>query len=188
MSEYLMEMVGYNVEGTAEWRRRKAEEFPQDTRNLEASEQLERLAAEIGELEGSEIETQISELQEQISDPDIWISFGEDVSSELRSIGFNNGCSNATEFLKWYRDLLKEKLLLKTVERQKSLESRVRRKAGRRRHAIYKSRDRSTHYNNHGEYMLADSNNYVVLGSNYDASLGEIEEYLRDVPLYGRAS
>jgi hypothetical protein len=182
MSEYLMEMVGYSVERTAEWRRQKAEEFPEDTRNLEAAEQLEKLAAEIRELEGSEIETQISELSEQISDPDIWISFTEDVASELRSIGFHNS-SNATQFLEWYRELL-----LKSVKDKKSLESRVRRKAGRRGHTICKSRDRSTHYNNHGEYMLADSNNCVVLGTNYDASLGEIEEYLRDVPLYGRAS
>ena len=47
MSEYLNQ-IGGNLEYTADWRRRKAEEFPEDTRNVEAAEELERLAAEIG--------------------------------------------------------------------------------------------------------------------------------------------
>ena len=48
------------------WRRRKAEEFPEDTRNLKAAEELERLAAEIETLEHSEIHQQICDMQERI--------------------------------------------------------------------------------------------------------------------------
>ena len=51
---------------TAEWRRRKAEEFPEDTRNLKAAEELERLAAEIETLEHSEIHQQICDVQERM--------------------------------------------------------------------------------------------------------------------------
>jgi hypothetical protein len=43
MSEWLNEMIGYNVQNTADWRRRKADEFPNDTRNPVAAEELERL-------------------------------------------------------------------------------------------------------------------------------------------------
>jgi hypothetical protein len=50
-----------DVEGTAEWRRQKAEESPDDKRNLEAAEALDRLALEIGALEGSELHQQISD-------------------------------------------------------------------------------------------------------------------------------
>jgi hypothetical protein len=49
MSEYLNQMIGFQVEGTAEWRRQKARQFPDDTRNLKAAEELECLAAEIDE-------------------------------------------------------------------------------------------------------------------------------------------
>jgi hypothetical protein len=177
MSQYLMEMIGYEVEGTAEWRRRKAEEFSQDTRNLEAAEQLERLAAEIEELKGSEIETQISELQEHCQNHRNfdWLGISVDVSDELRSVGFSGGWSNATELLQWYRDLLKEKLL-----KMQGRESCLRRKAKRRGYAIYKSRERKhvPHSNNFGEYMLVDDRRGVVLGDKYDASLDDIEDYL----------
>ena len=37
------EIIGGNIEGTAEWRRRKAEEFPDDRRNLQAAEELDKL-------------------------------------------------------------------------------------------------------------------------------------------------
>ena len=48
------------------WRRRKAEEFPEDTRNLKAAEELERLAAEDRNAEHSEIHQQICDMQERI--------------------------------------------------------------------------------------------------------------------------
>jgi hypothetical protein len=41
----LMEIVGYQVESSAEWRREKAGQFPRDShRNLRAAEELEQLA------------------------------------------------------------------------------------------------------------------------------------------------
>ena len=60
--DHLMKLIGYNVQGTAEWRGRKAEEFPEDTRNLKAAEELERLAAEIETLEHSEIFTVVRKI------------------------------------------------------------------------------------------------------------------------------
>jgi hypothetical protein len=87
--DHLMKLIGYNVQGTAEWRRRKAEEFPEDTRNLKAAEELERFAAEIETLEHSEIHQQICDVQERIDridDGDLWTEVSQAESEALRSI------------------------------------------------------------------------------------------------------
>lgn len=117
MSEYLSEQIGYNVENTADWRRRKAEEFPDDTRNLAAAEELERLAAEISGIpNGSEIERQISDAENSINGlpndilGEVTEEVVEAISDELRAIGFHTSYGAAQEFLEWYRDLLREKL------------------------------------------------------------------------------
>jgi hypothetical protein len=119
MSEHLNEIIGNQVQGTAEWRRQKAEQFPSDTRNLRAAEELERLAREINELGGSEIERQIDQVHDSLLREgweDVWQELNEAVSAELRSIGFHNSYSTATKFLEWYRDLSSETLQQKIEE------------------------------------------------------------------------
>ncbi len=59
-------------------------------------------------------------------------------------------------------------------------ESRLRRKAQRLGYVIYKSRERTYHSNNEGEYQLCDNRNTVRLGSNYDASLDDIDSFLAE--------
>ena len=113
MSEYLNEMIGHQVRGTAEWRRQKAEQFREDPRNIRAAEELEHLAAEIDALNGSEIERQLRDAHDSINkvgDWDQWINLDKTVSEELRSIGFNNSYGTAAQFFEWYRDLLRDKL------------------------------------------------------------------------------
>jgi hypothetical protein len=118
MSDDLNVLFGYQVQSTAEWRRQKAEEFPDDARNLVAAEELERLAAQIDRLEGSEIHEQIREAQDCIiklceANKDAvfdWSDISETVSAELRSIGFHGTYRDGVALLEWYRDLLREKL------------------------------------------------------------------------------
>jgi hypothetical protein len=58
-------------------------------------------------------------------------------------------------------------------------ESTVRARAQSLGYSIHKSRDRSIHADNLGEYMLPKTDrNVVVIGSRFDASLAEISEYL----------
>jgi len=111
--------ISDRLESTAEWRRGKAEEFPDDKRNLEAAEQLERLAAEVRALDDTEIDKQISELDDSIDRlyeankdncHDVSIDIMETLSEEFRAIGFRSGYSSGREFLVWYRDLLQDKL------------------------------------------------------------------------------
>jgi hypothetical protein len=48
-----------------------------------------------------------------------------------------------------------------------------------RGYSIHKSRNRSMHIDNHGEYMLVlNDMNCIVLGERFDASLDDIAEYL----------
>jgi hypothetical protein len=120
MSEYLNEMIGYQVGSTAEWRRRKAEEFPDDRRNLEAAEELEELEAQIDRIGESEpIHQQITRLHDSLLNiadscngavTNAWTHIGEAISDELRSIGFRGGYETGLQLLEWYRDLLQEKL------------------------------------------------------------------------------
>jgi hypothetical protein len=62
-------------------------------------------------------------------------------------------------------------------------ESAVRKLARRRGYSVSKCRDRMLHANNHGEYMLADDRNWIVMGENFDATLEEIKDHLSDVPV-----
>lgn len=117
MSEYLNEMIGYQVANTAEWRRVKGEQFPDDRRNMVAAEELEELAAQIDRIGESEpIHHQIADLHERLNTADdsgagdVWVNIGESVSAELRSIGFHGGYETGLELLEWYRDLLQETL------------------------------------------------------------------------------
>jgi len=111
MSQYLNVLIGYQVGSTAKWRRRKAEEFPDDRRNLVAAEELEKLETEIDRVGESEpIHQQIARLQGSLTVGDTWFDISEAVSDELRSIGFHSGYETGLEFLEWYRDLLEEKL------------------------------------------------------------------------------
>jgi hypothetical protein len=55
MADDLYTLIGYQVEATADWRRRQAEYFPHDDRNARAAKELERLAVKVDQLEGSSV-------------------------------------------------------------------------------------------------------------------------------------
>jgi hypothetical protein len=109
MSEYLMELIGYQVQGTADWRREKARQFPDDPRNLTAAEELDRLAEQIEQVTSSEpIQQQIADLNDSLDWENMIEEVNEAVSAELRAIGFHSGYTTSAKFLEWYRDLLQE--------------------------------------------------------------------------------
>jgi hypothetical protein len=72
---------------------------------------------------------------------------------------------------------------------QSITESAVRARANARGHYVCKSRDRSTHFNNCGDYQLVEAyRNLVVLGVRFDASLQDISDYLADLDQEGKAA
>jgi hypothetical protein len=106
------EILGYRVQGTADWRRRKAEEFPNDRRNEEAAAALDRLGEEIEKLDGTDVHRRIEVLMELAADTDSFVIYerlDELVSAELRAVGFYSRPSGV-EFLEWYYEEFKELL------------------------------------------------------------------------------
>jgi hypothetical protein len=94
------------VEATADWRRRQAEYFPHDDRNARAAKELERLAAEVDQLEGSSVHEQIRLATDRLKDED-WFAMSKSVYAELRSVGFDNTYESGLRFLEWYCDRLR---------------------------------------------------------------------------------
>jgi len=67
------------------------------------------------------------------------------------------------------------------MNEQRARENRVRRLARRRNCRIIKRREwkHVPHLDNYGEYMLLNENNWVLLGSRFDATLDDIENFFR---------
>jgi hypothetical protein len=61
-------------------------------------------------------------------------------------------------------------------------ESTLRSKAQRLGYRVMKSRDRRTHVNNSGGFMLVNaSQNFVVAGERYDLTLGDVARHLTEI-------
>ena len=106
-----MDSVQLNLLGTAQWRKQKAERYPEDGRNLDAVKLLEKLASEVPTLRGSELENRYATLWETA--PDGTLSEAE--SEYMRGIGFHRWPSSATEFVNGLVEYL-ESLSVETLE------------------------------------------------------------------------
>ena len=106
MSDDLYTLIGYQVEVIAEWRRRQAEYFPSNNQNRRAAKELERLAAEIKQLEGSSVHEQIRLASDRLENED-WFAMSESVYAELRSVAFDSTYESGLQFLEWYCDRLR---------------------------------------------------------------------------------
>jgi hypothetical protein len=82
--------------GTAYWRREKAVKFPDDPRNLEAARELDRLAAEVAALEGSELHLRLDKVFE---DEDDGMAAMTVISDMLRQVGFSRWYDTGDELL-----------------------------------------------------------------------------------------
>lgn len=79
-----VEKLSEDLMSTAEWRRRKADQFPEDSRNLEAAADLEELAGEILNLSGTDLDDRLSRAADG-ADCEQW---QETKSELLRDVGF----------------------------------------------------------------------------------------------------
>ncbi|MET0709475.1 MAG: hypothetical protein ABWY82_21930 [Tardiphaga sp.] len=90
--------------GTAYWRRRKALEHPDDMRNLRAAEELEELAADLEELEGSALHVQLDKMLAE-SDEDQLLEQMQIINDLLRRTGFSVSFSSGQKLLQHAIDL-----------------------------------------------------------------------------------
>jgi hypothetical protein len=91
------EILRLDFERSAEWRRRKAEEYPNDRRTLEAWHELERLASTVSEIPDEVLGTWV----------DLWAHHegsheSEILQERIRQIGFHTSYKTATEFLQQF--------------------------------------------------------------------------------------
>jgi hypothetical protein len=87
------EFLKYDFLNTADWRRQKAIEYPDDNRNLEAAELHEQLASTVDQIEPALLEAYIKAREEG----DFYA--GETFSEMTRTVGFEWAPKTATEFL-----------------------------------------------------------------------------------------
>jgi hypothetical protein len=97
--ELAEELIVVALECTAEWRRQKAVEYPEDKQNLEAATLLDRLAIEVGALEDSALTSTLLKLYEGASDNE-GLRIAERESEYRRLIGFWRFPHNGEEYLK----------------------------------------------------------------------------------------
>jgi hypothetical protein len=50
IDESMIDLLALNLECTSDWRRKKAEQYPNDNRNLAAAEKLSELASQVRQL------------------------------------------------------------------------------------------------------------------------------------------
>jgi hypothetical protein len=88
----IKEHLRLDFECVADWRRRKAQEYPDDRRYVEAAQELDVLALTVDRI-APEILTVYAELFEDGDDDD------EKHDEMLRAIGFSSSYSSATEYV-----------------------------------------------------------------------------------------
>jgi hypothetical protein len=88
----IKEHLRLDFECVADWRRRKAQEYPDDRRYVEAAQELDVLALTVDRV-APEILTVYAELFEDGGDDD------EKHDEMLRGIGFSSSYSSATEYV-----------------------------------------------------------------------------------------
>lgn len=92
--------IAGEMEATAEWRHEKAQQFPDDERNAQAAQELQRLAKEIVAIRTSPTAVLIDAAEE--GDEDLCIAMMEWLNEELRAIGFRTSYASGAEFLETY--------------------------------------------------------------------------------------
>jgi len=90
------------LESTAEWRRQKAEEYPEDDRNEAAAEMLAKLAVEVRRLVGTPIGQEFTALQEKAYAAE-WRGFDRLIEDENRHrsrVGFDSFPDSGEEYVR----------------------------------------------------------------------------------------
>lgn len=104
----IRESILMSLEGTADWRMRKAEEFPDDERNTTAAHELRKLAEGVAELDDDEYPLpQLAALCDRLGDEN-GVRASEIEQELARQVGFHASYDNAKAFLDALRGVLGE--------------------------------------------------------------------------------
>jgi hypothetical protein len=89
-----MQHLSNAIEGAADWRRRKAEEYPDDDRNRDAVAELTRLAETVPDVSDKRVAQYDALWKDDRADRAVEIE-----SEMLRSVGFSAGWKTAEQFI-----------------------------------------------------------------------------------------
>src|SRR3954447_17735941 len=102
----MIDLLALNLECTSEWRREKAEQYPNDNRNLPAAEKLSELASQVRQLKSSPLHLEFDNFHRQLldeADNDLLSSYCERENYYISRIGFDNFPGSGEECI---RDLI----------------------------------------------------------------------------------
>ena len=85
----VIDLLRENLERTAEWRHGKAEEFPDDDRNLEAAVLLKELAKQLGCLSGGYLDQRLTSIWDASLVSGYMTNLIDAESQLLREVGFH---------------------------------------------------------------------------------------------------
>src|SRR3712207_5429713 len=100
------------LDDTAGWRRRKAEEYPEDDRNERAAEALAKLAAEVRKLAGTPLGQEFADLQEKVYAAE-WRGSDRLIEDEDRHrsrVGFDSFPDSGEEYVRARMEIYTEAL------------------------------------------------------------------------------
>jgi hypothetical protein len=106
IDESMIDLLALNLECTSDWRRKKAEQYPNDNRNLAATERLSELASQVRQLKGSPLHLEFDNFHRQLldeADNDLLSSYCERENHYISRIGFDNFPDSGEECV---RDLM----------------------------------------------------------------------------------
>src|SRR4051812_32850763 len=106
IDESMIDLLALNLECTSEWRHEKAEQYPNDNRNLPAAEKLSELASQVRQLKGSPLHLEFNNFHRQLLDEagnDLLSSYCERENHYISRIGFDNFPGSGEECI---RDLI----------------------------------------------------------------------------------
>lgn len=92
----LAELIGYELTSTSYWRTLKADEFPEDKRNIQASMMLDALARQIPSLEGTQMHQGLANSVRNDSDG----VFSLALSETARMVGFSRFPADLPQFIR----------------------------------------------------------------------------------------
>ncbi len=108
MESIFKEQLGYQVEGKAEWRDRKAEEYPNDERNAQCAKALWRLVEALAALpDDHELYQQFDRLIERI-DSDVLTGIAQDGEEDnlISRYGFDDPGEDGSDPERFLRELM----------------------------------------------------------------------------------
>src|SRR3954452_1179097 len=111
IDESMIGLLALNLECTSDWRRKKAEQYPDDNRNLAAAEELSELASQVRRLKGSPLHLEFDNFHRQLldeADNDLLSSYCERENHYISRIGFDNFPDSGEECIRDLIDLGEE--------------------------------------------------------------------------------